>query len=159
RIEWWLVVLPNSSLCSCPWIILEEFCFRFLRHLRLFCCLTRALKLGGYVSCVADLFFSSGGHFITVTSWVWLVLGVIRITPTHSRGTVLSFVVGFGTVGHALSLLVFKSLTISLGWNEYFAALLYSGFVILSGLIVLILPSTPFVVPDMTSHIAPHLYW
>ncbi|RXG68786.1 Facilitated trehalose transporter Tret1 [Armadillidium vulgare] len=121
--------------------------------------LTRALKLGGYVSCVADLFFSSGGHFITVTSWVWLVLGVIRITPTHSRGTVLSFVVGFGTVGHALSLLVFKSLTISLGWNEYFAALLYSGFVILSGLIVLILPSTPFVVPDMTSHIAPHLYW
>ena len=40
-----------------------------------------------------------------VMTTVWLGVGVIRLTPTHSRGSVLGFTFAMATLGHALAYL------------------------------------------------------
>ena len=130
----------------------------------------------GYLSCVADVFFSTGGHFVGVLIWTWLIIGIGRLTPTHSRGTMMGLTAAFCSLGHGTASVVHSTLVYNhlssfpsskvslwsfylqkteLHWEEYSVALLYAAVVVIAGLLVLFLPSTPEVLPDMISHLAP----
>lgn len=53
-------------------------------------------------SCGGYVFFSCLGYASLVLALVWLGVGIIRLTPTHSRGAVLGMTFSLATLGNAL---------------------------------------------------------
>lgn len=117
--------------------------------------LTRVLHRASVWNCGGNVFFSCLGHASVVLASVWMSVGVIRLTPTHSRGIVLGATFSMATVGHALPYLNIMETFNSYGlYLDVYAELgIWATVTFVGGLLTLLLPRTPSSLPDTLSHI------
>ncbi|XP_069163370.1 organic cation/carnitine transporter 2 isoform X1 [Procambarus clarkii] len=117
--------------------------------------LTPVLKQASLDTCGGFVFFSCLGHTSVVLASVWMSVGVIRLTPTHSRGLVLGSTFCMATLGHALVHLDLVSIFLSYGLylDEYAELGIWAIVTFVAGLLALLLPKTPSSLPDTLSHI------
>ncbi|XP_042215157.1 uncharacterized protein LOC121861470 [Homarus americanus] len=117
--------------------------------------LTPVLKQAAVSTCGGFVFFSCLGHAAVILASVWMSVGVIRLTPTHSRGFVLGSTFSMATLGHALAYLDIMSIFASYGLylDEYAELSIWAIATFLAGLLTLLLPRTPSSLPDTLSHI------
>ncbi|CAL4226747.1 unnamed protein product, partial [Meganyctiphanes norvegica] len=54
-------------------------------------------------SCGGEVFFSCLGHFVVVLVVVWLAVSTVRMSPTHSRGTLIGLTFAASTLGSGLA--------------------------------------------------------
>lgn len=118
--------------------------------------LTRVLhKTGILNSCGAYVFISGLGHGCVVLAGVWLTMGVIRLTPTHSRGFVLGATYSMATLGQIFPYFDVVSAFIWTGsYLDVFAEIgLWAIVTFVAGLLTLLLPKTPTCLPDTLRHL------
>ncbi|XP_064078129.1 beta-alanine transporter-like isoform X2 [Macrobrachium nipponense] len=125
----------------------------------LMCCVSVALLLvplleeASVGSCGGQLFFTCLGHMCVVMTTVWLGVGAIRMTPTHSRGAVLGFTFAMATLGHALAYLnVADGLSFITHWGIYGEVVVWALVSFIGGLLTFMLPKMPKCLPDTITH-------
>ncbi|XP_063615106.1 solute carrier family 22 member 19-like, partial [Penaeus indicus] len=117
--------------------------------------LTRLLKAVDVESCGGYVFFSCLGYASLVLALVWLGVGIVRLTPTHSRGAVLGMTFSLATLGNALPTLDVSGTFASWGLyldNEYTELGMWAIVTFVGGLLTLLLPKTSYCLPDTISH-------
>ncbi|XP_069999894.1 solute carrier family 22 member 13 [Penaeus vannamei] len=117
--------------------------------------LTRLLKAVDVESCGGYVFFSCLGYASLVLALVWMGVGIIRLTPTHSRGAVLGMTFSLATLGNALPTLDVSGTFASWGLyldNEYTELGMWAIVTFVGGLLTLLLPKTSYCLPDTISH-------
>lgn len=117
--------------------------------------LTNVLERTPYSTCGGIVFFSCLGHGCVVVTGVWMTMGIIRLTPTHSRGFVLGATYSMATLGHFLPNFDILSAFARIGLylDTYSEIGLWAIVTFVAGLITLLLPKTPDSLPDTLRHL------
>ncbi|XP_050688096.1 organic cation transporter protein-like [Eriocheir sinensis] len=112
-------------------------------------------KVAGVWVCGAMVFVSCLGHGCVVAAQVWMTVGVVRLTPTHSRGFVLGLTYGMATLGHFLPHFDVMGTFAKAGmYLDVYAEIgVWSIVTFVAGLLCLLLPRTPPSLPDTLAHI------
>ncbi|KAK4327719.1 hypothetical protein Pmani_001823 [Petrolisthes manimaculis] len=120
--------------------------------------LTPVLDYAGVMTCGGFVFFSCLGHASVVLAGVWMTVGVIRLTPTHSRGTLLGATYAMATLGHTLPFHEYMGLFASWGLflDRYAELGMWAILTFVAALLALLLPKTTPSLPDTLINITPH---